>query len=1271
MGTVSSFPPLPKKAALNNARAFRQSVLWQQHMKRQKQKQGSRRKTTPLLAYDTKIKVGALNVQGFADTLKLKTCLQIMAESNLDVLFLTETKSTSYYSYTSEEHLVVLSGNHKDKYAGVGAIISPNIRPHLMDVVQVSTRILHLIFGKKGGNIHFVGVYAPHSGLDHDSVREPFWDRLESYVEKIPHPEPVYLTGDFNVSFQAQHKNDMGVTGPYTYGKGKRYIDHSAESNRAICVRAMQRLGMVEAASYKTPNPVHHITYRDKTAPPASWEQFLFDPLILQQVYDIFHFNMGDAATTVASTVRAFLDLPQLPPPSATEPSPDPTRFQRLDHTFVRNQWLSSVCYCRSKLHTGFPSDHYLLVTEVKVRLAHRPPRPRPPPKLNLASLSQSQIQHYNELLRSHLTGTHPANEPPTDHSAMHFYTDGSGSSGRCTSQTPAGWGWCYRRGETWIEASGPVPTTADHSAYLGATVGSNNTGELTAIVEAILYAQEHSFPAAVIHSDSRWAINMITGKWRPRTHAKFINDIRTILKAGPTQIVLRWIKGHAGHEGNELADRLAEQGKITQERTGGRTLIRALPIESAPSSRISPFSSAIKLASEATFECFKRNPRKPWITEDTLQALQQARQAEHNAHPDSKKLRNIAKRKARRDRIAWVHGSLQNNPQGNDAYWGTVRNQKKGFVGRRTHLIHEGKPVPWSQTHEAFRNYLQDTQWSQRVDPDHSANKLSAKPPIRPQAEDTLPFTLEELQAALKKLKPRKAPGPDCIPSELYSLFDSETEHLLLQHYNDVLETGMCPPEWKEALVVSIYKGKGDDTDPASYRPISLLNNVYKIFAAMLQKRISQQTEPFLRSTQYGFRANRGTRHPLFVLRRAMEWSTMCNKRLNLLFLDWKQAFDSIDHSAMLTALERFGIPSNVLRVISSLYDFPSFTVRGMHGMEAQGEVQAGIRQGCPLSPYLFIIVLTVIFHDVDQAMLEQGIPSNTWSEGHPVFDLEYADDTLLLSLTTPQLQNILRIIEQESALYGMSLNNTKTELLRNPAHESQPLYFLDGTRVPEADQVKYLGSLVSWTKPFETAFFHRAALAETTYKKLRLVWNSSLSRNSKLRIFQSTFRASLIYGLDAFPLTTPQLHRIDAYYFRFLRRIIGIKASFYSRVPNHSVWRQAGYPKLPSAQLNNLQRKMMDEVFFSHNTEPLHNVVFCSAYKDRILAQGRRRGMQFPYWIEVVSKKFYPEVWYDHHYYVAHPHNFGPQFKYVELARKLQREKEQASKRASTERA
>ena len=130
----------------------------------------------------------------------------------------------------------------------------------------------------------------------------------------------------------------------------------------------------------------------------------------------------------------------------------------------------------------------------------------------------------------------------------------------------------------------------------------------------------------------------------------------------------------------------------------------------------------------------------------------------------------------------------------------------------------------------------------------------------------------------------------------------------------------GDVPRSWVEARVVTIFKNKGSDSDPSSYRPISLLNAVYKIYSAMLQTRLAMCFDSRLRSTQYGFRSKRSTTQPLFILRRAMEWSTMTNTPLHLLFLDWKQAFDSLDHTAMLHALERFGLSSRMLRSVASI---------------------------------------------------------------------------------------------------------------------------------------------------------------------------------------------------------------------------------------------------------------------------------------------------------------------------------------------------------------
>jgi len=461
------------KATPKRAQWFKKTIYWQQQMQRRKGPKARKSQTTPPMRYGSKLRIGAINVQGMADTLKLKNLILMMAEHNLDVLMLSETKSTNYYSYTSEQHLVVLSGNNKDKHAGVGAIIHPRIRPHIADIVQVNTRIIHLKLNKQGGHTHVIGVYAPHSGLDLDSVRQPFWDTLEEYIDKIPQPEPLFLTGDWNVRFQAQHRNDQGVTGPFVYGKGKRFIDHTASSNRSLCVKTMQRLGCSEVASYKTPNKVQQITYRDKTAPPPDWSQYVLDPLIMQQTYTLLTKKLGNEALPVASHIRAFLPLPLPLPPKLDQPHPDPTRFQRLDHTFTRNKWMPAINSCRSKLHTGFPSDHYLLVTEVQVKLAARPPKRPAQPKIDFTKATPELKARFNLIVRNSLNkaSTPPTQEPPPnpDHTAeLEIYTDGSGTRGRCSPSTPAGWGWCYEREDgSWHDAWGPVITDPDHTAYM------------------------------------------------------------------------------------------------------------------------------------------------------------------------------------------------------------------------------------------------------------------------------------------------------------------------------------------------------------------------------------------------------------------------------------------------------------------------------------------------------------------------------------------------------------------------------------------------------------------------------------------------------------------------------------------------------------------------------------------------------------------------------------------------------------------------------------
>ena len=113
---------------------------------------------------------------------------------------------------------------------------------------------------------------------------------------------------------------------------------------------------------------------------------------------------------------------------------------------------------------------------------------------------------------------------------------------------------------------------------------------------------------------------------------------------------------------------------------------------------------------------------------------------------------------------------------------------------------------------------------------------------------------------------------------------------------------------------------------------------------------------------------------------------------------LDWAKAFDRIKHDALLQALRRFGIPGRMVDIIAGIYRERSFILQDPAGDSSVRRQRAGIAQGCPLSPCLFVIVQTVMFFDVDARMAGKH-PTVQEPDFIPCADLLYADGTMLTS--------------------------------------------------------------------------------------------------------------------------------------------------------------------------------------------------------------------------------------------------------------------------------
>ena len=116
------------------------------------------------------------------------------------------------------------------------------------------------------------------------------------------------------------------------------------------------------------------------------------------------------------------------------------------------------------------------------------------------------------------------------------------------------------------------------------------------------------------------------------------------------------------------------------------------------------------------------------------------------------------------------------------------------------------------------------------------------------------------------------------------------------------MLGKNILPSDLEYAEVVTLYK-KGKVENPANYRPISLLDTLYKIFTSLIQNRMANAIDHRLSNLQYGFRKTRSTSQPLFIARRIQDFAEAAGDKLFLVFLDWEKAFDKIDREMMISA--------------------------------------------------------------------------------------------------------------------------------------------------------------------------------------------------------------------------------------------------------------------------------------------------------------------------------------------------------------------------------
>jgi hypothetical protein len=221
--------------------------------------------------------------------------------------------------------------------------------------------------------------------------------------------------------------------------------------------------------------------------------------------------------------------------------------------------------------------------------------------------------------------------------------------------------------------------------------------------------------------------------------------------------------------------------------------------------------------------------------------------------------------------------------------------------------------------------------------------------------------FDQETYDLCLKNLGNNKAPGPDRIPNSILKNMPSRFHKLLFLFFQHCYKQKQIPATWKTSITVLLYK-KGDPSQLTNHRPIALANTIYKLYTSTLTSILSAYGERYqiLHDSQEGFRAERGTSRQLQLLIAALEDARFTNHDIYILYIDFKNAFGSINHARLLAIMRDLGYPTDAINLIGNIYSQSSTIYLGEYfGKTLPILIQRGTIQRDTLSPNLFLIFL------------------------------------------------------------------------------------------------------------------------------------------------------------------------------------------------------------------------------------------------------------------------------------------------------------------------
>ena len=391
------------------------------------------------------------------------------------------------------------------------------------------------------------------------------------------------------------------------------------------------------------------------------------------------------------------------------------------------------------------------------------------------------------------------------------------------------------------------------------------------------------------------------------------------------------------------------------------------------------------------------------------------------------------------------------------------------------------------------------------------------------------LEVTDADVLDAVKLMNKSCAPGNDGI----YPQFIKNVTCFMIKPlrilFNKSLSEGILPADWRQGIIVPIYKNNKRPRSPASYRPVCLTSVICKLLERIIHKYFVAYLElnSIISNEQHGFFKNRSTTTNL--IKCLDDWSRALDSctPVDIIYIDLAKAFDSVSHPKLIYKLKKIGIGDRLLSWFSGFICDRQQCVRVENNLSPFRPVLSGVGQGTILGPLLFNLYINDVTSSVFSCNLKL-----------------YADDAKLYAEVPNEecvnlLRNDLARLCSYFETWQLKLNSEKCEIIHLGHRNIGSNYAINGENLESKPTVRDLGITIAADFKMKT---HVTQIVRNAFYKLRLLWVGFASRDTNFLVFLYTtyIRPCLEYNTQVFsPYLLGDINKMERVQRSFTKRL------------------------------------------------------------------------------------------------------------------------------------